>query len=561
MKKTLLSLLFLAYAAFGQRPTTSVSVFASVGALPATCKAGQIAFVSNATPGAQLYVCSATNTWTQQSGGGGGATIPSTTNVIKGDGAGNGANTKVAITSPTTAATLSFPTDNATITFQGTDTYVGRATTDTLTNKTYDTAGTGNVFKINGTGITAVSGTGAVCLATGSSCGSGITGLTTSAIVSAASSTTIQTPSSLATLDSSGNIIGASFSTPSGSVGGYLSLGQGTATTAPTASVGFMAPTAVSTKFMMTLPAAPVTGFLLNTGTTDPSVISFVAPNGTGSKVQLFTGSAPATNDCAKFDVNGNIVTAGAACGAGSISGLTTGFFTKAASATTIANSLCDEAITTANTLTCTNTNGAKFVSLSTGTSPPSLTVGSGGVISCGEGTAPTGASSVDAVYCDSTLHDMAVTANGGSAKLIESVAAKIHLTAQTASISTATLCAASAGACNQAGQYRVKWDFIETGTACSSVVAGSVTFALTWTDSNATSHAAVIMPMLNQTGATSVAQGNSFTFATALANAGASGDFIISTNGAVIQYATTYTGCTTGTGTYQLDAVVTRVQ
>jgi hypothetical protein len=34
-----------------------------------------------------------------------------------------------------------------------------------------------------------------------------------------------------------------------------------------------------------------------------------------------------------------------------------------------------------------------------------------------------------------------------------------------------------------------------------------------------------------------------------------------ISTNGSVIQYATNYTGCTTGTGTYQLDASVTRIQ
>ena len=68
--------------------------------------------------------------------GGGGATIPSVTNVIKGSGTGNAADTKIAIASPTTAATLAFPSDNATITFQGTDTYIGRATTDTLTNKT-----------------------------------------------------------------------------------------------------------------------------------------------------------------------------------------------------------------------------------------------------------------------------------------------------------------------------------------------------------------------------------------------------------------------------------------
>lgn len=41
------------------------------------------------------------------------------------------------------------------------------SSTATLTNKTYDTAGTGNVFKVNGTGISAVSGTGAVVLASG----------------------------------------------------------------------------------------------------------------------------------------------------------------------------------------------------------------------------------------------------------------------------------------------------------------------------------------------------------------------------------------------------------
>jgi hypothetical protein len=127
---------------------------------PATCTVGEEYFATDATPGQNKFFCTATNVWTQQlnSGGGGGATIPSVTSIIKGDGAGNGANTKVAIASPTTAATLSFPTDNATITFQGSDTYVGRATADVFTNKTFDTAGAGNVFKINTNALSAVEG-------------------------------------------------------------------------------------------------------------------------------------------------------------------------------------------------------------------------------------------------------------------------------------------------------------------------------------------------------------------------------------------------------------------
>lgn len=73
-----------------------------------------------------LFVAAAANAQTvsQPSGGsgGGGGTIPSVTTVLKGDGAGNAANTKVSITSPTTAGTLIFGTDNASLTFPGTGT-------------------------------------------------------------------------------------------------------------------------------------------------------------------------------------------------------------------------------------------------------------------------------------------------------------------------------------------------------------------------------------------------------------------------------------------------------
>lgn len=49
------------------RPTIVVS---SSGNLPATCALGELAFVSGAAAGQQIYECSAANSWTQQSGGG-----------------------------------------------------------------------------------------------------------------------------------------------------------------------------------------------------------------------------------------------------------------------------------------------------------------------------------------------------------------------------------------------------------------------------------------------------------------------------------------------------------
>jgi hypothetical protein len=242
------------------------------------------------------------------------------------------------------------------------------------------------------------------------------------------------------------------------------------------------------------------------------------------------------------------------------ISGLSTGSLVKAASSTTIANSLCDEGITTANVLTCTNTAGMKVVNLSTGTAPPVCTPGTGGANCYGEGTAPTAAASVGEIYADSTLHDLAIQANGGNAKLVESVnPSPIHSTGNVAAISTATLCASAAGNCNQAGMYHVHWAFTQTGTACGTPGAGGVTFLLTWTDFNGTAHSAISLSMDDS--ASLVATTGTFHFTNSNATAWASGDFNLSSNGSIIQYATGYTGCGVGTGTYELDAAVTRLQ
>jgi hypothetical protein len=196
---------------------------------------------------------------------------------------------------------------------------------------------------------------------------------------------------------------------------------------------------------------------------------------------------------------------------------------------------------------------------VATGNGPPACVVGTAGALCQGEGTAPTAAAAVGQLYTDSTLHDMAIQTNGGAAKLVHSTApGYIHATGQTAAIPTATLCASSGGACNQPGQYRVDWNFVENGTACATPGPGGVTFLLTWTDNSGT-HSAASLPMHDSASLT--AASGTFTFQTTKTNAWASGIFNIQSTGAIIQYATGYTACTTGTGTYELNATVTRLQ
>ena len=149
-----------------------------------------------------------------------------------------------------------------------------------------------------------------------------------------------------------------------------------------------------------------------------------------------------------------------------------------------------------------------------------------------------------------------------GGIGIVPIMSGAIHSTGLTGSVSTATLCAAGTGSVNSGcpiGNYEVHFNFIETGTACATPSTGGVTFLLTWTDTNGTAHSAVSLPMIDATSLTTLSQ--TFHFQTALASAYASGDFHISTNGAVIQYATGYTACGAGTGTYQLDVSTTRMQ
>jgi hypothetical protein len=56
-------------------------------------------------------------------------------------------------------------------------------------------------------------------------------------------------------------------------------------------------------------------------------------------------------------------------------------------------------------------------------------------------------------------------------------------------------------------------------------------------------------------------ATSGTFHFQSTNAGAWATGDFNVATNGTIIQYATGYTACGVGTGTYNLDAIITKLQ
>lgn len=108
---------------------------------------------------------------------------------------------------------------------------------------------------------------------------------------------------------------------------------------------------------------------------------------------------------------------AGCGSGGGGISGLTTGFIAKAASATTITNSLLDEGITTANVLTSTHTRGITAVDLAIGTPGSNCVAGTGGPLCSKEGTGPTPAAGIDMLYADAS-HAWGCSINNGATTL-----------------------------------------------------------------------------------------------------------------------------------------------
>lgn len=109
--------------------------------------------------------------------------------------------------------------------------------------------------------------------------------LTSTALVTGGGTTTLQTPSSTATMDSSGNI-----STPGSvtvgagsSVAGAAWSSQGTAPTPPANSIGYYAPASVATAYGISWPATPATGIVLRTGSSNPQAETTIAPGTSGN--------------------------------------------------------------------------------------------------------------------------------------------------------------------------------------------------------------------------------------------------------------------------------------
>jgi hypothetical protein len=189
----------------------------------------------------------------------------------------------------------------------------------------------------------------------------------------------------------------------------------------------------------------------------------------------------------------------------GPVSGLTTGFIPKAASATSLANSLCDEGITTANVLTCTDTSGLAIPLVATGSTPPTCTPGSGGGSCSTEGTAQTAVASVDDIHADSTAHAWEVN-NNNTGEMVLSRTLCVNVTPVTVAANVTSdqnlqACSLNANVLNAVGHTLKVRTAGVFSTAPASIA--SLTFKVKLCTVSGCGSGTVITPLNATTGAT----------------------------------------------------------
>lgn len=219
-------------------------------------------------------------------------------------GSGTYSTTYIELTgTPTTTRVLTLP--------DATDTLVGKATTDTLTNKTLTSPtlttpslGVATATSINKVAITAPATSATLTIADGKTLTA-----SRSLTLTGTDSTTMTFPATNATIartDAAQTFTGVQTFSSAPVIASITNTGTLTLPTSTDTLVGKATTDTFTNKTYDT--AGTGNSFKINgTGIT--------AIEGNSAKVQLFTGSDPATNDCAKFDINHNLVTAGAACG------------------------------------------------------------------------------------------------------------------------------------------------------------------------------------------------------------------------------------------------------